>query len=138
MQKLFYRSSHYETGKPVTHIATCHCGATRLTIPRMPEKATVCTCTFCTKRGVLWGYFQPHEVVIEADSEGRDYAPSGMNHHRFCGRCGCSTWSQTPDWSTMDELAENPTQRIAVNLWLVDDADVRVLPVELLDGRNQW
>lgn len=122
----------------MTHIATCHCGATRLTIPRMPEKATVCTCTFCTKRGVLWGYFQPHEVVIEADSEGRDYAPSGMNHHRFCGRCGCSTWSQTPDWSTMDESAENPTQRIAVNLWLVDDADVRVLPVELLDGRNQW
>lgn len=122
----------------MTYIATCHCGATRFTVPGLPEKATACNCTFCTKRGVLWGYYQPDEVVIEIDGEGRDYAPSGMNHHYFCGRCGCSTWSMTPDWNNMDETGENPAQRIAVNLWLIDDADIRSLPVELLDGLNQW
>lgn len=122
----------------MTHVATCHCGATRLTIPRLPERATACTCTFCTKRGVLWGYFQPHEVVIEAGNEDRVYEPSGVNHHHFCGRCGCSTWSKAPDWSNIDETGENPTQRISVNLCLLDDTDVRQLPVELLDGRNSW
>lgn len=118
--------------------ATCHCGATSLTIPRLPEKATACTCTFCTKRGVLWGYYEPEDVIFETDGEGRDYAPSGINHHHFCGNCGCSTWSRTPDWTKMDETGTNPGECIAVNLWLLDDADVRVLPIELLDGRNQW
>ncbi|RVT84570.1 GFA family protein [Rhodobacteraceae bacterium CCMM004] len=117
---------------------SCHCGATRLNVPHLPQRATACTCTFCTKRGVLWGYYRPDEVVIEADREQRDYAPSGMNHHHFCGYCGCSTWSKTPDWSQMDETGQNPATRIAVNLWLLEDVDVRDLPVELLDGRNLW
>lgn len=38
----------------------------------------------------------------------------------------------------MDETGENPTQRVAVNLWLLDEVNVRDLPVELLDGLNQW
>jgi len=38
----------------------------------------------------------------------------------------------------MDETGENPVERIAVNLWLIDDADIRELPVQLLDGRNEW
>jgi hypothetical protein len=122
----------------MTHVATCHCGATRLTVARLPETATTCTCTFCTKRGVLWGFFKPEEVVIQSDTEGRDYAPSGINHHRFCSKCGCSTWSDTPDWTEMDETGENPAQRIAVNLWLLDGVDARVLPVATLDGLNQW
>lgn len=62
----------------MTHTATCHCRATRLTIPRMPEVATACTCTFCTKKGVLWGYFSPDDVVVEADGDSRLYGPGGM------------------------------------------------------------
>ncbi len=38
----------------------------------------------------------------------------------------------------MDETGENPGERMAINLWLLDDSDVRALPIELLDGRNQW
>lgn len=122
----------------MTHVATCHCGATRLTIPHMPEKATACTCTFCTKRGVLWGYFRLADVKIEVNAEDRVYEPSGMNHHHFCGQCGCSTWSQTPDWSAMEETGGEPAQRIAVNLWLLNDVNIRELPIELLDGLNAW
>ncbi len=122
----------------MTHIATCHCGDIRFTIPSLPEKATACTCTFCTKRGTLWGYFRPDEVVVETGDEDRVYEPSGVNQHHFCGRCGCSTWSLTPDWSAMNENDTKPPERISVNLCLLDETDVRELPVELLDGRNSW
>ena len=122
----------------MTYSATCHCGATSLAIPRLPEKATACTCTFCMKKGVLWGYFKPEEVTIETRDEDRVYEPSGINHHHFCGRCGCATWSLTPDWCAMGENDDEPPQRISVNLCLLDNANVRELPVELLDGQNAW
>jgi hypothetical protein len=38
----------------------------------------------------------------------------------------------------MDESGASPVEHIAVNLWILDEVHVRDLPVELLDGRNQW
>lgn len=38
----------------------------------------------------------------------------------------------------MDKTGKSPKRRIAVNLWLLDNMDVSALPVETLDGRNQW
>jgi hypothetical protein len=34
---------------------SCHCGATQFTAQR-PATVTRCTCSFCSKRGVLWAY----------------------------------------------------------------------------------
>ncbi len=116
---------------------SCHCGATRFRVPYLPQKATACTCTFCTKRGVLWGYYAPEEVVFEADGAASVYSAAGGNHHHFCGRCGCSTWSRIPDWSGAAEGGAQAV-RIAVNLRLFDRPDVQALPVEVLDGRNLW
>ncbi len=90
------------------------------------------------KRGVLWGYIDPDEVRVEADDTPRDYAPSSMNHHFFYGRCGCSTYSRTPDWTSLDENGETTKERTAINLWLLDEPDVQALPVEVIDGRSQW
>lgn len=122
----------------MSYSATCHCRATRITIPRLPEKATACTCTFCTKRGALWGYFRPGEVVIEPSLDDRVYAPSGVSQHHFCGTCGCTTWSLTPNWNAETDQDGSTAHWISVNLWLLDDVNIRNLPIDLLDGRNAW
>lgn len=147
-----------------THVATCHCGATRIEIDRLPETATACTCSFCAKRGALWGYFDPSEVRI-TEGAAADYAPSGLNHHHFCATCGCTTVSHTPDWQAADgeagewaataaaggateavaqdwawdeaAIAALP-RRVSVNLRLLDGVDLSAIPVVAVDGRNLW
>ena len=42
---------------------SCHCGATQFEVPTAPESVTRCTCSFCTKRGALWGKVQ--QVVYD-------------------------------------------------------------------------
>lgn len=138
-QPLYLRMQHKTIiGVPMIHIATCHCGETCITMPNLPEKATLCNCTFCTKRGVLWGYFRPEDVKVEVGKHDRIYEPSGINHHHFCSNCGCSTWSLTPDWSAIGENDSEPPKRLSVNLCLLDDTDIRKMPVEMLDGLSSW
>jgi hypothetical protein len=123
-------------------VATCHCGATRLELAKAPESATTCTCSFCSKRGTLWSYFELDEVKIAKEESPADYSPSGVNHHHFCATCGCGTYSLTPAWS--QEHIDNPSagiptkQRIGVNIRLLDDVDVKSIPVSEIDGRNLW
>jgi hypothetical protein len=128
--------------------ASCHCGATQITLPRLPTTATSCNCSFCERTGAIWAYFKPGELVVEAEDE-KTYSASGMNNHHFCGRCGIQTWGDSPDWSSaynMDgtpkpgvEAGTVPTERnFAVNLRLVDDLDWSKVEVEKVDGRNNW
>ncbi|WP_155908455.1 hypothetical protein [Asticcacaulis sp. YBE204] len=35
----------------MTLTATCHCGATRITLPRQPETAHECNCSYCGRLG---------------------------------------------------------------------------------------
>lgn len=37
---------------------SCHCGAVRLTLPSVPEKATKCNCSICRRLGGLWAYYE--------------------------------------------------------------------------------
>ena len=37
-------------------IATCHCGAVRLQIPRKPRTLTDCNCSICRRYGTRWAY----------------------------------------------------------------------------------
>jgi hypothetical protein len=45
---------------------TCHCGAVRISIPRVPETLTHCDCSICRRYGTLWAYYAKDEVKIEA------------------------------------------------------------------------
>lgn len=47
-----------------------------------------------------------------------------------------STHSDTPVWETMDT---NPgLRKVAVNARLLEDFDLDAVPVEVVDGRNNW
>src|SRR5688572_18768958 len=51
-------------------IASCHCGATKLELPHAPESVTQCTCTYCTKSGGLWCYYEVDEVRVLSEAHG--------------------------------------------------------------------
>lgn len=126
---------------------SCHCGATRFEIDFTPETATRCNCTFCTKRGALWIYGDPSQFRLLTPIEaGTKYSPTTEeNKHYFCPRCGCTTFSDNPDysgfaddWETAEAEFDVTKRRISVNLWLLDDFDIAAIPVEEVDGRNLW
>jgi hypothetical protein len=128
--------------------ATCHCGATKITLPAQPTTAKSCNCSFCARTGAIWAYYAPGELIFVANEIDKLYAPSGMNAHHFCGTCGMQTWGDSPDWASLynaDGTPKNgdanamPSERVyAVNLNLVDDLDWSKIVVEQVDGRNSW
>ncbi len=127
---------------------SCHCGATRFEIDVIPQTATRCNCTFCTKKGALWAYCEPDQFRLTTPMRNvAQYSPTTPeNRHYFCSTCGCAAFSNTPDYSAFaegnwEEAEANfdPTKRrISINLWVLDDFDITALPIEHVDGRNQW
>ncbi|SFV29656.1 Uncharacterized conserved protein [Devosia crocina] len=129
--------------------ATCHCGATRITLPDHPTSAARCNCTFCARTGAVWAYYPHGALKIERADGQRDYStdPSVGLHH-FCGSCGMHTWGESIDWSTVyntdgtlkgiDEMPEPKLTRCQVNLNLIDDLDWSRIEIEELDGRANW
>lgn len=129
-------------------IATCHCGHTKIEVPYLPTSVTQCNCTFCSRTGALWGYYDEGELNLLSQVDDKVYSASGMNLHHFCSNCGLQTWGDSPDWGSVynidgtSKTAEPhpmPTKRkYAINLRLVDDLDLSSLSIEQVDGRHSW
>ncbi|UGX88047.1 GFA family protein [Phyllobacterium meliloti] len=118
-------------------LASCHCGAIKFEVSEAPATATVCTCTFCTKRGTLWAYYTPDQVKLTVTPEADAiYNRNGFNKHHHCNVCGCGTYSQVPSWTDYKPDFENP--RISVKIRLFDDFDIASVPTEIIDGKNLW
>lgn len=116
---------------------SCHCGKTRFEIDFVPRTAKRCTCTFCTKRGVLWASVPPGQLrLLTPREDAKAYGRNPLNRHYFCATCGCGTFSETPDW-TAQPFDPNSLQQ-TINLRALDDFDIDALPVEVIDGRNLW
>lgn len=119
--------------------ASCHCGGTRIELPAPPNHATQCTCTYCTKSGGIWAYYEVDEPWIVSAMHDTVYSPTTPLHqHHFCARCGCTTHGTSPDYSLEDtEIPER--RKFAINVKLLDDYILlRSLTVEEIDGRNLW
>ncbi|MDB5395183.1 MAG: hypothetical protein JWM91_2689 [Rhodospirillales bacterium] len=117
---------------------SCHCGATQFELDAAPESITRCTCSLCSKRGVLWAYYKPAQFELKTPPE--QVATYLWNtrtvKHHFCGTCGCTTYSESPDWSTGTPDFDNP--RVGVNARLIADFDFESVPVVVIDGKNLW
>jgi hypothetical protein len=129
--------------------ATCHCGATKIALPHLPDHATQCNCSYCARTGAVWGYFGPCEMQFASLEGDKVYSASdGMNQHHFCGHCGMQTWGDSPDWASMYNADGTPkngdpnsmpkTRTYAVNLRLIDDLDWSKINVTQVDGRSNW
>ncbi len=118
--------------------ASCHCGATQMTVEAAPTEVSRCTCSFCSKRGALWAYYQPDQFKLTTarDRVSTYQWRSFTVQHHHCAICGCGTYSESPDWSKGEPDFNN--LRIGVNARLFDDFDLDGAPVKVMDGKNQW
>jgi len=120
---------------------SCHCGATQFTVAKRPESVTRCTCSFCSKRGVLWAYLDDESDFTLTTSRYRvstyQWRSYSLEHHH-CAICGCGTWSRGPEW---DRAAKQPIPgkfKVQVNAWLLDGFDPDAQPMRVVDGKNLW
>jgi hypothetical protein len=117
---------------------SCHCGAIRFEVAEPPTKLVECTCSFCSKRGALWAYYPPEQFKLTtardrvATYQWRSYT---VEHHH-CAVCGCGTYTESPEW--VDNKPDPTKKKIAVNARLLDDFELKAVPVEVIDGKNLW
>ena len=119
---------------------SCHCGKSAFQIEaEMPQSVTRCTCSFCSKRGVLWAYFQPAQfhLTSSADDDATYRWNTKLTAHHFCPVCGCGTFTDSPAFEP-DGSWDKHTRRIGVNARLFDNFDAANAPVVVIDGKNKW
>ncbi len=118
--------------------ASCHCGATQLEVSEAPTSVTECNCTFCSKRGALWAYYSPAQVVTVKSDHTTIYTKNeSIGKHYHCAVCGCSTYNESS--CTWGENGPDFTRpQVSVNARLFDDFDLAAVPIEYLDGKNLW
>lgn len=121
------------------HAATCHCGAARVEVDRLPDWVGSCNCTWCSRSGGLWGYYKPEEVRVLA-APTSVYAPGGLNEHHFCGACSGMMFNYGPAWTQENATSGGiPTARQhGLNMRMIDEDAARALPVVEMDGRHGW
>ena len=120
-------------------IGRCHCGRNAFEVDaELPPALTRCTCSFCSKRGTLYAYFDPAKLrIAEASSDAIYRWQSKMVAHHFCSACGCTVWSDSPAFG-QDGSWDGVTRRAAINARLIDDFEAADWPVEVIDGKNLW
>ena len=115
---------------------SCHCGATQFELEAAPETVTRCTCSLCAKRGALWAYYKPAQLTVTSTADAIYQWKTKTVKHHFCPTCGCTTCSESPDWSTGKPDFDNA--RVGINARLFDDFDLDAVPVVVIDGKNLW
>jgi hypothetical protein len=119
---------------------SCHCGSIAFTVEAdVPARLTRCTCSFCSKRGALYAYYEPRQFKVTTPTT--HLATYRWNSkqvaHNFCSQCGCSLYSDSPAFQ-MDGSWDGHTRRIGVNARLFDDFDAANARVDVIDGKNLW
>jgi len=122
---------------PIT--GSCHCKNTTFRIEgEIPNTLTRCTCSFCSKRGSLYAYYQPAQFSVTSVRTDAVYRWNTRTvAHHFCDTCGCTTYTDSPDFKP-DGSWDGKTRRIGVNARLFDDFDAAQAPVTVIDGKNLW
>jgi hypothetical protein len=117
---------------------SCHCGATQFAVEAAPTEVIRCTCSFCSKRGVLWAYYEPADFKLTTarDRVSTYQWRSYQVHHHHCAICGCGTYSESPVWENNKPVPGKT--RVGVNARLFDDFDLDPVPVTVHDGKNMW
>ncbi len=108
--------------------ASCHCGAVRISVPRLPETITDCNCSICQRYGTLWAYYTIDEVRVEAALGATQAYAWGDKSLQFirCRHCGCVT-----HW---EPIVADRGPRMGVNARNFDPAEIRDIRIRHLDG----
>lgn len=108
---------------------SCHCGAVRIVVPRLPPALTDCNCSICRRVAGLWAYYRPAEVGVTGETTAY-LQGDRMLELRRCLVCGCVTHWWPSGKADLD--------RMGVNFRMMDAAVVAALPIRHLDGADTW
>lgn len=113
-------------------IASCHCGAVKVQVPRRPRSLTNCNCSMCRRYGVLWAYYRDAEVRLQAAPDATDEYAWGRKSQRFirCRHCGC-----VMQWKKFEPTGASYS---GVNARNFDPAELGDVRIRLLDGAETW
>jgi hypothetical protein len=80
----------------------CACGAVRFELDAPPVSASWCHCTRCQRRTGTSASPQARITpgsmrIVRGEARLREWAPEGGFAKVFCGDCGSSLWSRSPD-----------------------------------------
>jgi hypothetical protein len=113
-----------------TYAGSCHCGAVRFEIETDLTWASQCTCSICTKKGVLHHRVPPERFKLLAGRDALALYQFGTRtaKHWFCRHCGIHPFSNprvAPD-------------KVTVNIRCLDDYDAVKANIEMrtFDGKN--
>jgi hypothetical protein len=113
-----------------TYHGSCHCGDVRYEIKADLSRVTRCTCSVCTKKGIVLARVKPEDFHITSGQEKvRLYQfNTAMAKHFFCPRCGIHTHGNPRAAPDM----------FVVNVNTLDDFDIHTEApeVRIFDGRN--
>lgn len=118
--------------------ASCHCKATQIEAAHPPESVGDCNCSYCSKRGALWAYYDPEDLkLLTARDRVSTYQWGDyMMEQHFCGICGVPTFNEGPAWDPATGQPHATRRRVSVNARLFDGFDLATVPVEKLNGRD--
>lgn len=111
---------------------SCHCGAVRLTLPYLPEKATRCNCSLCRRIAGTWAYYPVGSVKVEGHPEHTtDYIWGDKTLRNIrCVHCGSVT-----HWEPLNDESGG---RHGVNLNNFDPRVMAGAHVRRFDGAETW
>lgn len=107
----------------------CHCGQVRFKAPVDLDLLSQCSCTICTKKGILHLSVRPAEFEL---LRGKDALTAytfgtGVAQHTFCRHCGMHAFY----------IPRSQPDSISVNARCLDDIDGPALrPTRFFDGQH--
>ena len=115
-------------GESIVNTAACHCEAVVMQLAEQPTEVFECSCSICSKLGVLWAYYSRDQVKFEKGAgTTRTYT---WNKHwiefHSCATCGCTT-----HWVPTDPKVRH---KMGVNARLVDGLNRTNTALEHVDG----
>lgn len=120
-----------DTGKPMKHVGSCHCGEVRFEVEVDAKSGSRCNCTVCTKTAVTSGMVKPSAFKLLSDESelGKYEWASRMSQRYFCKQCGVHCFGR-------GHLEQLGGDYVSVNLNCLDDIDMREVKVVYWDGRH--
>lgn len=110
------------------YTGACHCGNVKFRVRGDLDRATICNCSMCTKKGFvhLVVPLSAFELLAGADALVSYRFNTGVAEHKFCATCGIHPF-YTP--------RSDPDQ-VDVNVRCLADVDLSALELQLFDGKH--
>jgi hypothetical protein len=126
------KASSREVERAGRFVATCHCGAIRIYVARMPRTLTSCNCSICRRYGALWAYYSARGVDVKAPKGGLAKYSWNRKTRAYCRckQCGCVTH--------YEYRTKRRNETVAVNAVNFDRAALMGVRVRHLDGAATW